>query len=111
MGRMIMEWLRSILLIVSLSTLGYFSYVKSSTPMEADMRTHSSKVSGQTALLMDEYFAHIANSIQVVSVNQNVIETLKYFQGNSDYKNYLNKQQVICMLGDIQALNRIFVTS
>ncbi|WP_156417628.1 hypothetical protein [Paenibacillus etheri] len=72
-----MEWLRSILLVVSLSTLGYFSYVKSSTPMEADMRTHSSKVLGRTALLMDEYFAHIANSIQVVSVNQNVIETLK----------------------------------
>lgn len=30
---------------------------------------------------------------------------VKNFQGNSDYTNYLNKQQVIRMLGDIQALN------
>ncbi|MEK4236198.1 hypothetical protein [Paenibacillus sp. FSL H7-0714] len=71
----------SILLIVPLSTLGYFAYVKSSTSMEADMRTHSSKVLGQTAFLMDEYFAHIENSIQFVSVNQNVIETLKTSKG------------------------------
>lgn len=49
--------------------------------MEADMRTHSSKVLGQTAFLMDEYFAHIENSIQFVSVNQNVIETLKTSKG------------------------------
>ncbi|WP_314584917.1 sensor histidine kinase [Paenibacillus terrigena] len=94
----------SILLVVFLSTLGYIAYVKSSTSMEADMRTHSSKVLGQTMLLMDEYFSNIENSIQTIAVNRDVIEAIKSYRGNSDYSNYMNKQRVVRLLKDVQVL-------